>query len=135
MSLETSTSTSTRVLKTTPMSVRGVSPGRTPLFVDTGTFYAYYDPDDAEHDRVQAVFGAIRAGDLAYGPLYTSRYVLSETLLRSVDSNSVERPILGWNSICITGSHECQSDEDMSVFSANMHVTDGSTLLSKEIRT
>ena len=57
----------------------GSAPGRTPLFIDTGAFYAYYDPDDDEYERSRAVFEAIRAGELVYGPLYTSRYVLSET--------------------------------------------------------
>jgi predicted nucleic acid-binding protein len=51
---------------------------RTPLFVDTGGFYAVFDEDDAEHDRSSTVFDGIRDGSLSYGPVYTSRYVLSE---------------------------------------------------------
>lgn len=48
-----------------------------PLFVDTGGFYAAYIEDDANHDRADAVFEAIQAGD-RYGPVFTSRYVLAE---------------------------------------------------------
>lgn len=54
----------------------------TPLFIDTGAFIAWYDDDDEHHERAQAVFQAIRAGDLPYRPLYTSRYVLSELATR-----------------------------------------------------
>lgn len=49
----------------------------TPLFVDTGGFYAAYVEDDVNHDRADVVFDAIRAGD-QYGPVFTSRYVLAE---------------------------------------------------------
>ncbi|MCW8173297.1 PIN domain-containing protein [Natrialba swarupiae] len=48
----------------------------TPLFIDTGGFYAAYVEDDANHDRASAVFDAIQAGE--YGPIVTSRYVLAE---------------------------------------------------------
>lgn len=51
---------------------------RTPLFVDTGGFYAVFDEDDAEHDRASAIFDGIKDESLSYGPIYTSRYVLSE---------------------------------------------------------
>ena len=54
------------------------SAGATPLFIDTGAFYARYKPDDENHDRATTVFNGIRAGELTYRPLYTSRYVLSE---------------------------------------------------------
>ena len=50
----------------------------TPLFVDTGAFYARMDEDDVHHDRATAVFNAIQAGDLPYRPLYTTGYVLAE---------------------------------------------------------
>lgn len=48
----------------------------TPLFIDTGGFYAAYVEDDANHARASAVFDAIQAGE--YGPIFTSRYVLAE---------------------------------------------------------
>lgn len=49
-----------------------------PLFVDTGAFYAWFKPDDDDHDRATAVFEGIQSGELPYRPLLTSRYVLSE---------------------------------------------------------
>lgn len=48
----------------------------TPLFIDTGGFYARVDDDDAHHEQATAVFEAIATG--AYGPVFTSRYVLAE---------------------------------------------------------
>ncbi|WP_254547224.1 type II toxin-antitoxin system VapC family toxin [Halomarina pelagica] len=54
------------------------APGPTPLFIDTGAFYAWYDDDDEQHDRAVAVFHGIQTADLPYRPLYTSRYVLAE---------------------------------------------------------
>lgn len=60
--------------------------GWSPLFIDTGALFAYYNANDTgdRHARARSVFGAIQAGDLAYRPLLTSRYVLAElaTLLR-----------------------------------------------------
>ena len=56
----------------------GGTPGTTPLFVDTGAFYARLDESDAHHQRAQAIFDAIKSGDLPYRPLYTNRYVLAE---------------------------------------------------------
>lgn len=60
--------------------------GWTPLFVDTGALFAYYNASDTgnRHTRARSVFEAIQAGELAYRPLLTSRYVLAElaTLLR-----------------------------------------------------
>lgn len=55
-----------------------MSEGARPLFIDTGAFYARADEDDQHHERAQTVFNAIRRGDLAYRPLYTSQAVLSE---------------------------------------------------------
>jgi predicted nucleic acid-binding protein len=54
------------------------------LFLDTGAFFARFNGRAAEHDRARAVFQGIRDGELQYGPLVTSRYVLSEfaTLMR-----------------------------------------------------
>ena len=49
----------------------------TPLFIDTGGFYAAYVEDDDNHARAEAVFEAIRTGD-QFGPVFTSRYVLAE---------------------------------------------------------
>lgn len=61
-----------------------------PLFVDTGAFYAYFDANDENHQRSRTTFGRIRSGDLAYDPLFTSRYVLSElaTLLSRRTTNA-----------------------------------------------
>lgn len=50
-----------------------------PLFVDTSAFVAAFDEDDANHDAADSVLAGIRSGDLPYGPVFTSRYVLSET--------------------------------------------------------
>lgn len=50
-----------------------------PLFVDTNAFVAVFDEDDDHHDRANAVLDGIGDGALPYGPIYTSRYVLSET--------------------------------------------------------
>lgn len=55
-----------------------------PLFIDTGAFFARFNERTVEHDRARAVFQDIRDGEVQYGPLVTSRYVLSElaTLMR-----------------------------------------------------
>ena len=50
-----------------------------PLFVDTNAFVALFDTDDEHHAAATAVLDGIRDGDLAYGPVFTSRYVLAET--------------------------------------------------------
>ncbi|WP_433633040.1 type II toxin-antitoxin system VapC family toxin [Halomicrococcus sp. NG-SE-24] len=47
-----------------------------PIFVDTGGLYAGFDEDDVNHDAADAVFDGMEAGE--YGPVFTSRYVLSE---------------------------------------------------------
>ena len=62
----------------TPTSSTLTTSAATPLFIDTGAFYARMDEDDAHHDRAKAVFNAIQAGDLPYRPLYTTGYVLAE---------------------------------------------------------
>ena len=49
-----------------------------PLFIDTSAFFARLNDRDENYDRAKAVFAAIRADDLAYRPLYTSGYALSE---------------------------------------------------------
>lgn len=52
--------------------------GATPLFVDTGAFYARFDASASRHDRADAVFEAIGTGEYPYHPVYTSTYVLDE---------------------------------------------------------
>ena len=49
-----------------------------PLFIDTGAFFAYYNERDEHHETARTTFQAIRTGDLAYAPLYTTRFVLTE---------------------------------------------------------
>lgn len=56
----------------------GGTPGATPLFVDTGAFYARLDDADDHHQRAVAVFDGIQSGALPYRPLYTTSYVLTE---------------------------------------------------------
>jgi predicted nucleic acid-binding protein len=48
------------------------------------SFVAWFDPDDANHERAQATSEKIRTNELRFRPLYTSRYVFSElaTLLQ-----------------------------------------------------
>lgn len=53
-------------------------PGATPLFVDTGPYYARFVENAPRHARASAVFEGIAEGALAYRPLYTSTYVLDE---------------------------------------------------------
>jgi predicted nucleic acid-binding protein len=50
----------------------------TPLFVDTGAFYARADEDDRHHETAVTLFERIRTGDSVYRPLYTTQAVLSE---------------------------------------------------------
>ena len=50
-----------------------------PLFVDTNAFVALFDEDDSHYERANRVLDAIQDRTLAYGPLFTSRYVLAET--------------------------------------------------------
>lgn len=63
---------------------------QTPLFVDTGAFYARFDSDDENHSDAKELFEKIRKGTVPFRPLYTSRMVLSETatLLRMRLSHS-----------------------------------------------
>jgi predicted nucleic acid-binding protein len=53
-------------------------PGATPIFVDTGAFYARADEDDNHHETATRLFEAIRSGDIAYRPIFTSHSVLAE---------------------------------------------------------
>ena len=67
-----------------------------PLFIDTGAFFAYYNDRDEHHEAARAVFQAIRVGDLAYSPLYTTRFVLAELttlLLYEVDHATATRAL------------------------------------------
>lgn len=50
----------------------------TPLFIDTGAFYARFDANAPRHDRANPIFGGVGTGDLPYRPLYTSTYILDE---------------------------------------------------------
>lgn len=52
--------------------------GATPLFVDTGAFYARADEDDKHHETATRLFDAIRSGEAPYRPIFTSQAVLSE---------------------------------------------------------
>lgn len=52
--------------------------GATPLFIDTGAFYARFVATAQRHERATSLFEAIGAGDVPYRPLYTSTYVLDE---------------------------------------------------------
>lgn len=65
--------------------------GATPLFVDTGGFYAYYDESASRHDRASVAFQEIRATESQYRPLYTTTHVLAEltTLLLRKRSHRV----------------------------------------------
>lgn len=72
--------------------------GWTSLFIDTGALFAYYNLNDSgdRHGRARSVFGAIQTGDLAYRPLVTSRFVLSELatlLVRKVDHATAVRAL------------------------------------------
>lgn len=71
-------------------------PGTTPLFVDTGAFFAYFVENSPRHDRARAVMDGIRDGDLRFRPIYTTGYVLSEltTLLLRKKGHEAARDTL-----------------------------------------
>jgi predicted nucleic acid-binding protein len=50
----------------------------TPLFIDTGAFYAWFDENTNRHERAATVFEGIEDGEWPYRPLYTSTYVVDE---------------------------------------------------------
>jgi predicted nucleic acid-binding protein len=52
--------------------------GATPIFVDTGAFYARTDEDDKHHETATRIFDGVRSGDIAYQPIFTSQAVLAE---------------------------------------------------------
>lgn len=67
-----------------------------PLFIDTGALFAYYNDRDEHHERTRAVFQAIHSGELAYEPLYTTRFVLAELttlLLYKVNHQTAARAL------------------------------------------
>ena len=67
-----------------------------PLYIDTGAFFAYYNDRDEHHASARAVFHAIRTGELAYDPLYTTRFVLGELttlLLHKIDHATASRAL------------------------------------------
>lgn len=73
-------------------------PGATPLFVDTGAFYARADSDDRHHGTASRLFEGIRSGGLPFRPLYTSQAVLSELatlLLYKVGHDVASRTLTG----------------------------------------
>lgn len=49
-------------------------------FVDTSAFYALEDSDDQHHEEAGEIRRAIKRGDLSVRRLYTSNFVLDETL-------------------------------------------------------
>jgi len=53
-------------------------PGPTPIFVDTGAFYARADADDDHHEIATRLFSSIRSGEVTYRPIFTSQFVLAE---------------------------------------------------------
>lgn len=56
------------------MSERGTSP----IFIDTGAFYARADEDDKHHQDALDLFERIRTVEVPYRPIFTSQAVLSE---------------------------------------------------------
>ena len=81
---------------TTSVAVSDVDVRPEPLYIDTGAFFAYYNDRDKHHASARAVFQAIRTGELAYDPLYTTRFVLGELatlLLHKVDHATASRAL------------------------------------------
>lgn len=79
-----------------PAPARATDGRATPLFIDTGAFFAYYNDRDEHHDTARAVFQSIRTGELTYTPLYTTRFVLAELatlLLYKVDHATAARAL------------------------------------------
>ena len=68
-------------------------PGTTPLFVDTGAFFAYFVENSPRHGRARAVMDAIRGGHLRFRPIYTTGYVLSELATLILRKKSNEKAI------------------------------------------
>ena len=68
-------------------------PGTTPLFVDTGAFFAHFVENSPRHERARAVMDAIQQGDLRYRPIYTTGYVLSELVTLILRKKSHEKAL------------------------------------------
>jgi predicted nucleic acid-binding protein len=86
----------------------------TALFIDTGAFIAWFDDTDTHHERAKAVFRAIRAGDLPYRPLYTSRSVLSELATRLQRARNVGHAgaVDALTTICKSNTFNVESLDD-----------------------
>lgn len=54
------------------------NPGRVPLFIDTGAFFARTSTRDSHHDAAKRLFNLFRASDSRFRPLVTSEIVLAE---------------------------------------------------------
>ncbi len=54
------------------------TPRATPLFIDTGAFFARFVENAPRHGRARTVFDGIQSGEFVYRPLYTTGYVLGE---------------------------------------------------------
>jgi predicted nucleic acid-binding protein len=86
---------------------------RSPVFVDTGPLYARFNRADQNHERALEVFEAVRDGRLATVPLYTSRYVLTETtrlLLHHVDHATAVRALSAVCESTLFGIREVDDD-------------------------
>ncbi|WP_226010922.1 type II toxin-antitoxin system VapC family toxin [Halomicrobium salinisoli] len=93
-------------------------PGATPLFVDTGAFYARADTDDAHHDDAVRIFDAIRSGELPYRPLYTSQAVLSEFATLALYKLGHETAVRGLKAVRQSGSFNVVSIGEATFASA-----------------
>ncbi len=62
--------------------------GATPLFIDTGAFYARADTDDTHHEDAIRLFSGIRTGDTPTGR-FTHLRLFSLNLRRWPFTNSV----------------------------------------------
>lgn len=74
-------------------------PGTTPLFVDTGAFFAHFVENSPRHEHARAVMDAIQTGDLHFRPLYTTGYVLSELTTLILRKKSHEKALNALNRI------------------------------------
>jgi len=75
-----------------------------PLFVDTNAFVAIYDESDDHHERANAVLDGIRDRSYPYGPLFTSRHVLSETATVLLYGSSHRDAVRALRNICESSS-------------------------------
>jgi len=69
------------------------APETTPLFVDTGAFFAHFVKNSPRNERARAVMDAIRAGTLRFRPIYTTGYVLSELTTLLLRKKSHEKAL------------------------------------------